>query len=98
MTFRPLLAACAFLLFGALQPSHAAPVMASPSLIPLPAQMTMADGRFHVDAHTPIVLDDHSASTRQTAAWLTDVLARTRGLHLHVVHGAATAHAIVLKL
>ena len=98
MTLRPLLAACAFLLLGAALPLNAAPVTASPSLIPLPAQLTMAEGRFHVDAHTPVVLADRSASTRQTATWLTGLLARTRGLHLHVTQGAAAAHAIVLKL
>ncbi|HWU77508.1 MAG TPA: beta-N-acetylhexosaminidase, partial [Rhodanobacter sp.] len=98
MTFRPLLAACAFLLLGAWAPLHAATMGAQPSLIPLPAQLTMAEGRFHVDAHTPIVLADHSASTRQTAAWLTGLLAHTRGLHLQVTQGTASAHAIVLKL
>ncbi|MEW9571696.1 beta-N-acetylhexosaminidase [Rhodanobacter sp. Si-c] len=80
-------------------PGRAAGAVApSPSLIPQPVQMTMAAGRFHVDARTPIVLADRSASTRQTAAWFMDLVARTRGLHLLVAPGHMATSAIVLQL
>jgi len=67
------------------------------SLIPLPAQLTVADGTFNVDAHTPIVVADHAGSTRRTAQYLAELIARTRGLHLPVQQGAATTAAIVLR-
>ena len=68
-----------------------------PSLIPLPAQLALHHGGFVVDANTPIVLADQHASTRQTANYLIDLVARTRGLHLHVADDAKAAHAIVLQ-
>ncbi|HWX64845.1 MAG TPA: family 20 glycosylhydrolase [Rhodanobacter sp.] len=77
--------------------AHAA-TAAPVSLIPLPAQLGVGGGSFNVDAHTPIVIADHAASTRQTATYLAELIARTRGLHLPVRQGAATAHAIVLRL
>jgi hypothetical protein len=77
--------------------AHAA-TAAPVSLIPLPAQLSVGVGSFSVDAHTPIVIADHAASTRQTATYLAELIARTRGLHLPVPQGAATAHAIVLRL
>lgn len=68
-----------------------------PSLIPLPAQLQSQPGRFTVDAGTPVVLADHDAATKQTAAYLIDLLARTRGLHLRVADAGKTARAIVLQ-
>jgi len=97
MTCRPLLAACACLLLGALPSLRAAPVVASAGLIPQPARMTMADGGFRVDARTSLVLVDDAAATRRTATYLTDLLARTRGLHLRVASGKAGSPAIVLQ-
>jgi hexosaminidase len=100
MTRRPFLAACAGLLLGLLTSPHAAAAAAPPALIPQPAQVSMAAGDFRVDAGTPIVLADPAASTRQTADWLAGLLARTRGLHLHVQvqAGKASAPGIVLQL
>jgi hexosaminidase len=66
------------------------------SLIPLPAQFIVAGGKFNVDSHTPIVVADHAESTRRTAAYLAELIARTRGLHLSVKQGIATTPAIVL--
>ena len=97
MTCRPLLAACACLLFGALPSLRAAPVVAPPGLIPQPAQVTMADGGFRVDARTRLVLVDHAAATQRTATYLTDLLARTRGLHLRVASGKVESPAIMLQ-
>ncbi|MFC5436088.1 beta-N-acetylhexosaminidase [Rhodanobacter umsongensis] len=66
------------------------------SLIPLPAQLTVAGGMFNVDARMTIVVADHAASTRRTARYLAGLIARTRGLHLPVKKGPATVPAIVL--
>jgi len=72
--------------------------IAAPSLLPLPAHLQTGQGSFTVDAHTPLVLADTSAGTRQTAAWLAALLATTRGLDLRTTPGtAATRHAIVLR-
>ncbi len=94
---------CACLLTGAAV--AATPVRATPaaakdsiSLIPLPAQLTVADGKFKVDPYTPIVVADHAGSTRRTARYLAELIARTRGLHLLVKQGTATTPAIVLRL
>ncbi|MBB6188081.1 family 20 glycosylhydrolase [Rhodanobacter sp. MP7CTX1] len=67
------------------------------SLTPLPAQLDQADGSFQVDEKTPIVVADNDASTRHTADYLAELIGRTRGLHLHVTTGVATAGAIVLQ-
>ncbi len=100
MNRRSILSACACLLFAfAVWPPRAALASEAtpPSLIPLPAQLQSQSGHFTVDAGTPIVLADHDAATKQTAAYLTDLLARTRGLHLRVADGGKTARAIVLQ-
>jgi hexosaminidase len=70
---------------------------APPALIPLPAQLELQQGRFSVDAHTPIVLADHEASTRRTADYLIDLLARTRGLRLKIGRSDGATPAIVLQ-
>jgi len=97
--FRCVLFRCACLLFAfALLPSRAA--FASeppPSLIPLPAQLQLQPGSFTVDAHTPLVLASRDAATRQTAQYLVDLLARTRGLKLSIAGQAGGAPAIVLR-
>ena len=97
MTCRPILVACACLLLGALPPLHAAATVAPPSLIPQPVQVTMADGSFLVDAHTPVVIVGDAVATRHTAHYLTQLLARTRGLHLRVASGKIQPPAIVLQ-
>ncbi len=97
MTCRPILVACACLLFAALRPLHAAAVTAPPGLIPLPAQWTMVAGDFTVDARTPVVVQGDVAASRRTARYLVDLLARTRGLHLRIASGNAASAAIVLQ-
>jgi hexosaminidase len=96
MTRRLILFGCATLALGLAGIVRAAepPV---PALLPLPAQLRVEAGRFTVDANTPIVLADDAASTRRTGAWLADLVAHTRGLHLPLKHGAPTARAIVLR-
>ncbi|MDO1529224.1 family 20 glycosylhydrolase [Fulvimonas sp. R45] len=96
MTRRPPLVACACLWLGLLLPLHAAAVAPS-ALIPLPAQLSMAQGRFQVDADTRIVPADASAATRGTAEYLAALLARTRGLRLRIDDGGKAASAIVLQ-
>jgi hexosaminidase len=100
MNRRSILSACACLLLAlAVLPLRAtlASEATPPSLIPLPAQFQLQPGRFTVDADTPIVLADHDAATKQTAAYLIDLLARTRGLRLRVAEGGKAARAIVLQ-
>jgi len=94
------LSRCACLLLAlALLPAHVARARdtAPPSLIPLPAQLTLQHGGFTVDVHTPVVLASHDAATKQTADYLIDLVARTRGLHLRLADGDKTTHAIVLQ-
>nr|WP_323374186.1 family 20 glycosylhydrolase [Frateuria sp. STR12] len=69
----------------------------SPSLIPLPAQLELQSGRFTVDAHTPLVVASRDAATRQTAQYLTELLARTRGLQLSITGQDGGAPPIVLR-
>ncbi|MEO5559280.1 MAG: family 20 glycosylhydrolase, partial [Dokdonella sp.] len=68
---------------------------ASLSLIPLPAQMERADGRFVLRDGAPLVVDGGDAETVRIAREFADMLARTRGLHLDVlttaVHDARAA-------
>jgi hexosaminidase len=97
MTCRPLFAVCACLLLGVLPSLRAAPAVAPPALIPQPAQVTMAEGGFRVDARTPLVVIDHAAATRRTAGYLADLLARTRGLRLRVTSSEVESPAIVLQ-
>ncbi|HKR75271.1 MAG TPA: family 20 glycosylhydrolase [Rhodanobacter sp.] len=95
-----LLSRCACLLLAlALPPAHAARTYDAtpPSLIPLPAQLELQHGGFTVDAHTPVVLASRDAATKQTADYLIDLLARTRGLKLHLAADGKAAHAIVLQ-
>ncbi|WP_424680974.1 beta-N-acetylhexosaminidase [Frateuria sp. YIM B11624] len=93
----PFRCACLLLAF-ALLPSRAAfAAEPAPSLIPLPAQLQLQPGGFTVDAHTPLVLASRDAATRQTAQYLVDLLARTRGLKLSITRDAGGAPAIVLR-
>ncbi|WEN15676.1 family 20 glycosylhydrolase [Rhodanobacter sp. AS-Z3] len=69
----------------------------TPSLIPLPAQFQSQQGSFTVDAHSAIVLADHDASTRSTANYLIDLLARTRGLQLRISNAEQSKRAITLQ-
>ena len=87
------------LLALAVLPLHAtlAASATTPSLIPLPAQLTLQHGDFTVNADTPVVPAGHDAATRQTADYLIDLVGRTRGLHLHLANDGKAAHAIVLQ-
>jgi hexosaminidase len=87
------IAGFAFSLVTLLGAAHAA----VPPLLPMPAQIQVASGTLPVDDATPIVVPAHDAATRQTAQYLADLLARTRGLHLKVKVGAAPHGAIVLS-
>ena len=69
------------------------------SLIPMPATLDQSRGHVTVDARTTIVVADKRSSTRRTAGWLSDLLARTRGLPLAVSHQrSGSAPAIVLAV
>jgi len=95
-----LLPRCVCLLLAlALMSAHAARAddAAPPSLIPLPAQLRLQRGGFTVDPSTPIVLASRDAATKQTAEYLIGLVARTRGLHLHIAADGRAAHAIVLE-
>lgn len=70
-------------------------VQASPvSIISLPAQLHTAPGSFTVDDNTPVIVPSGDASARQSAQYLVDTLARTRGLHLKIVEGGPAANAV----
>lgn len=98
MNRRPFLSLCACLLLaGVLLPSPAVAADPPLSLIPLPAEVRLQEGRFAVDARTPIVPGSEDGATRQTAAYLADLLARTRGLRLTVTRSRGHARAIVLR-
>ncbi|MEW9622986.1 beta-N-acetylhexosaminidase [Rhodanobacter geophilus] len=100
MLHRSFLSSCASLLLALallLAPAARAGEAATPALIPLPARLQLQHGSFTVDASTPVVLADHDASTRQTADYLIDLVARTRGLHLHIAGDGQAAPAIVLQ-
>lgn len=94
-SFLPTLAA---LMLALLPLAALGATVATPALIPLPAKLTLQHGDFAVNADTPVVLADRSAATRQSADYLIDLLAHTRGLHLKIAAAAGTspAHAIVL--
>jgi hexosaminidase len=65
------------------------------SLIPMPAQLQRAQGAFQAGDGTVIVVPAHDEAARQSAQYVVDLLARTRGLHLSVTEGNAALHAIV---
>jgi hexosaminidase len=73
--------------------AQAAPV----SLIPMPAQLKLADGSFKVGDSTPVLVPANDAAARQSAQYLVDLLGRTRGLHLKITEGTATDNAIVFQ-
>jgi hexosaminidase len=72
-------------------------VQASPvSLIPVPAQLKLADGTFKVDDGTRIVIAPNDTAARQSAQYLVDLLARTRDLHLKIVEGTSADGTLFL--
>ncbi|MBD8874504.1 family 20 glycosylhydrolase [Rhodanobacter sp. DHB23] len=99
MNRRTLLPRACLLSALATLPLHAALAddAATPALIPLPAQLSLQHGGFTVDAGTPVVPASHDAATRQTADYLIDLVARTRGLRLHIAGDDKAAHAILLQ-
>ncbi|WP_158880924.1 family 20 glycosylhydrolase [Rhodanobacter sp. L36] len=70
---------------------------ATPPLLPMPAQIQFATGSLSVADGASIVIPAHDAATRDTAQYLVDLLARTRGLHLKIKTGPASRGAIVLS-
>ncbi|MEO9079431.1 MAG: family 20 glycosylhydrolase [Rhodanobacter sp.] len=98
MNCRPLCTLCCLLTLAVLPPLHAATAAVAPSLIPLPAQMTIASGEFRVDTATPIVFTGHDVASARTAHWLGAQVLRTRGLQLAIKQGSAAHGAIVLQL
>lgn len=70
---------------------------ASVSLIPLPAQLQRAEGSFRVGDDTAIVVPAHDEAARQSAQYVADLVARTRGLHLQVTEKADAHPAIVFQ-
>ena len=66
-------------------------------LLPMPAQVQVTSGMLVIDNDTRIVVPVHDATTRRTAQYLADLLARTRGLHLKVSEGKPSRDAIVLN-
>jgi len=100
MLHRTFRSSCASLLLALVllaSPAARAGDTATPSLIPLPAQLALQHGSFAVDAGTPVVPGDRSAATRQTADYLIDLVARTRGLRLSLGADGKASHAIVLE-
>ena len=100
MNRRTFLSSCVYVLLAPAllsSPAARAEDMATPSLIPLPAQLALSHGSFTVDARTPIVWADHDAATRHSANYLIDLLARTRSLHLHIDTSGSATRAIVLQ-
>jgi hexosaminidase len=72
-------------------------VQATPvSIIPMPAQLKLAEGAFKVDDDTLVVVPPNDAEARQSAQYLVDLLGKTRGLHLKLTEGSEAENAIVL--
>lgn len=69
------------LLLGLLAQAASA-VPAEPSLIPRPAQMRLAAGRFPLGSNTPVCVRGDAAAKSGAASFLIDQLARSPGLHL----------------
>lgn len=67
------------------------------SLIPQPAQFQQTKGSFKVDNGVSIVVPAHDDAARESAQYLADLVARTRGLHLTVTEEAAKGPAIVFQ-
>jgi hexosaminidase len=70
---------------------------ASVSLVPLPAQLQRAEGSFKVNDGTSIVVPAHDEAARQSAEYVADLVARTRGLHLQVTEKKDAHPAIVFQ-
>ena len=77
----------------------AGPASASAPLLPAPALEASREGVFHLTRRTVIAAPAGDAPALAAARYLADLLARTRGLKLTVVEGAAPAGAgaIVLR-
>ncbi|MGH8157500.1 MAG: beta-N-acetylhexosaminidase [Rhodanobacter sp.] len=69
---------------------------APPSLIPLPAELSYGNGQLRIDAGTPIVVQPDDAASRATAAYLSSLLQRTRGLSPRILASAPDTVAITL--
>ncbi|MFC5741486.1 family 20 glycosylhydrolase [Dyella tabacisoli] len=66
-------------------------------LIPMPAQLTRADGSFSVNEQTPIVVPPGDAAALHAANYLVGLAEHSRGLSLQVRESPATGAAITLQ-
>jgi hexosaminidase len=83
-----------FILCGAAMRVDA--VAMTPSLIPLPAELSYGSGHLRMDGSTSIVLQPDDAANRATAAYLSSLLRRTRGLAPRIL--ASVPSAVAIKL
>ncbi len=66
-------------------------------LLPMSAQVQVASGTLVIDNDMRVVVPAHDAATRQTAQYLADLLARTRGLQLKITEESTADNAIVFR-
>ena len=83
------------LLLG-LAASPAAAAAVEPSLIPRPAQLSLASGQFKLAAITPLRIPARDGGARHAAEFLIAQLARTQGPHLALVEGTPATGTIAL--
>lgn len=75
---------------------QAAANAATPALIPLPAELSLGNSYLRIDSGTPIVVQPDDAASRATAAYLSSLLRRTRGLSPRILASAPKGAAITL--
>ncbi len=61
-----------------------------PSLVPLPAQITIAEGHLTIDDASTVAIDESDPGAVWAASYLLDVVRRARGLDLRRTHTTAT--------
>ena len=66
---------------------YALAIVQSPSVIPNPAAMTSQQGEFRLTATTSIVVPTNDKEAKRVAQYFSDLILRTRGLHLPVRTG-----------
>src|SRR5437868_12921531 len=62
----------------------------APSLVPMPAQITAAEGHLTIDGASTVAVDESDAGEVRAAAYLLDVVRRARGLSLRHARKSAT--------
>ena len=63
---------------------------AGPSLVPLPAQITMMEGHLTIDGTSTVAAGESDPGAVRAASYLLDVVRRARGLSLQHTHMPAT--------